>query len=92
MQPTLLGADSGAVVLVTATQGFTNMGRIVRAAPTAPRQAVKEPTPGVWVYMFSAPPIYNVIVPGSSNQDYRIQAPVQPPTDARLPVSAVQQR
>jgi hypothetical protein len=92
MQPTLLGADSGTVVLVTATQGFTNMGRIVRAAPTAPRPNQKDQTPGVWVYMFSAPPIYNVIVPGSSNQDYRIQAPIQPPTDVRLPVSAVQQR
>jgi hypothetical protein len=33
-----------------------------------------------------------VIVPGSSNQDYRIQAPIQPPADVRLPVSAVQQR
>jgi hypothetical protein len=92
MQPTVLGGDVGLVVLVTATQGFTNMGRIVRAAPTAPKPNQKEQTPGVWVYMFSAPPIYNVIVQGATNQGSRMAAVPQPMGDRRQSVSQVQQR
>jgi hypothetical protein len=52
----------------------------------------KLPVPAVYVFVFSAPPIYNAIVAGSTNQDYRMQPPQQPVTDPRQTTSRIQQR
>jgi hypothetical protein len=52
----------------------------------------KLPVPGVWVFVHSAPPIYNAIVAGSTNQDYRMQPVTQPVGDNRQRVSTIVQR
>jgi hypothetical protein len=62
------------------TQGSGNMNRTVKAAPTIPRQEPKDPVPGVFVYFYSAPPIFNVITPGSTNQGYKFKGVSQETT------------
>ena len=86
------GGGAGAVRLGVAVPGFGNMGLVTRAAPVPAPYQPKDPVPAVFVYMFSAPPIYNVILQGASNQGSRFQAVQQPAGDTRRQVSAVQQR
>lgn len=57
-----------------ALAGASNTSQVARQVPAAPRQEPKDPVPGVFVFVYSAPPIFNVIVPGGTNQGYKFGA------------------
>jgi hypothetical protein len=91
--PTVIGGDVSTVRLGVTVQGGSNTNGVVKAAPaTYTTHVPKLPVPAVYVFVFSAPPIYNAIVAGSTNQDYRMQPPQQPVTDPRQTTSRIQQR
>jgi hypothetical protein len=91
--PTVIGGDVSTVRLGVAVQGGSNTKGVVKAAPTVTTTHVpKLPVPQVFVFVFSAPPMYNAIVAGSTNQDYRMQPAPQPVTDPRKTTSRIQQR
>lgn len=58
-----------------ALQGFTNQNKVHRPVPQPPPYEPKEPYSYSIVYYYSAPPIFNVIVPGATNQGYKFLAP-----------------
>jgi hypothetical protein len=91
--PTVIGGDVSTVRLGVAVQGGSNTNAVVKAAPaTYTTHVPKLPIPQVFVFVFSAPPMYNAIVAGSTNQDYRMQPAPQPVSDPRQTTSRIQQR
>ncbi len=92
--PTTLGGSLETPRVGLAVAGGSNTSRMVKAAPPPLMGAhvPKLPVPQVFVFVFSAPPMYNAIVAGSTNQDYRMQPAPQPVTDPRQRVSRPVQR
>jgi hypothetical protein len=90
--PTVIGGDVSTVRLGIAVQGGSNTNGVVRGAPTVnPTYVPKLPVPAVFVFVYSAPPTYSVIVQGGTNQGYRMTPVPQPVTDARRRVSQLVQ-
>jgi hypothetical protein len=92
--PTTLGGSFEQVRVGLAVAGGSNTSGLVKAAPPALMGAhvPKLPVAQVFVFVFSAPPMYNAIVAGSTNQDYRMQPAPQPVGDNRQRVSTIVQR
>jgi hypothetical protein len=92
--PTTLGGSFEQVRVGVAVAGGSNTSGLVKAAPPPLMGAhvPKLPVPQVFVFVFSAPPMYNAIVAGSTNQDYRMQPAPQPVSDPRQTTSRIQQR
>lgn len=69
-----------------AFQGASNTSQVARPAPTPGTQDTpRQSGPAVFVFVYAAPPIFNVIVPGGTNQGYKYGAVPQTPTVAPKP-------
>lgn len=70
------GADTPPVLSV-ALQGGSNQSSALRAVPQPAPQEQRNPQPGVFVFVFSAPPVYHAAIPGFGNYGYTFR-PYEP--------------
>jgi hypothetical protein len=92
--PTTIGGTASTPRVGLVVAGGSNTSAVVRGVPPALMGAhvPKLPVPGVFVFVNSAPPIYNVLVQGGTNQGFRMGRVVQPVGDTRRAVSTIVQR
>jgi hypothetical protein len=92
--PTTIGGTTETPRVGLVVAGGSNTSAVVRGVPPALMGAhvPKLPVPGVFVFVNSAPPIYNVLVQGGTNQGFRMGRVVQPVGDTRRAVSTIVQR
>jgi hypothetical protein len=91
--PSTIGGTTSTPRVGLVVAGGSNTSAVVRSAPaTYTTHVPKLPVPAVFVFVNSAPPIYNAIVAGSTNQDFRMQPVTQPVGDNRQRVSTIVQR
>lgn len=70
-------APPGAPPPTILVQGGSTLGNalgVTQGVPLVPPLEPKEQIPQCFVYLYSAPPIYSVVVPGSTNQGYKFKA------------------
>ena len=64
--------------LTVSIQGRPNQGGVLAAPTAATPGEPKDPQPQTFVYYNAAPPIYNVIVQGGTNQGFKMGRVIQP--------------